>query len=158
RPPQQPQGRTDRLGDPLPPGAVARLGSIRFHHESPVAFSPDGKILATGSRLREVASGRQLHLLEDYPFGIEQLAFSPDGKLLAGLSHSGGTPALSGGTLTLWEAASGERRLRLKVHKDGASYFVFSPDGKLLATADRPYNDPDKKYLVRLWDVAAGRE
>src|SRR3954471_7193777 len=63
--------RTDRYGDPLPDGAVARLGTVRWRQAgtlSCVAFSADGKILASGSRdgqvyLWEVATGKELRRL-----------------------------------------------------------------------------------------------
>src|SRR5262245_29495780 len=45
--------RLDRYGDPLPPGAVARLGTRRWSHRDPVQFvqfTPDGKAVISGSQ------------------------------------------------------------------------------------------------------------
>src|SRR5438128_2441706 len=59
---------TDNYGDPLPRGAIARMGTLRLRHEGSVcaiAFAPDGKVLASGGRdklitLWEAATGREL--------------------------------------------------------------------------------------------------
>jgi WD40 repeat protein len=59
-----------------------------------VAFSPDGKILASGSydkivRLWDVASGRELQQLTGHAGSVYSVAFSPNGKILASGSKDG---------------------------------------------------------------------
>src|SRR5262245_26733670 len=62
-----PAARTDLLGDPLPDGALARVGTLRFRHLATivsVAYAPDGKSVATGGRdgvvrVWDAATGRQ---------------------------------------------------------------------------------------------------
>src|SRR5262249_10821554 len=78
--------RTDRYGDPLPPGALARLGTVRFRHTgevTAVAFAPDSKTVASaggkGIHLWEVATGKELRQFQGHPAGSGacSLAFSP---------------------------------------------------------------------------------
>jgi hypothetical protein len=62
-----PPPRTDYHGDPLPAGALARLGTVHFTHGSLAAFSPNGKIIVTADRagvhVCEYATGKKLRLL-----------------------------------------------------------------------------------------------
>src|SRR5438132_739846 len=59
----QKDGRTDRYGDPLPEGAIARLGTIRLHYGGEVssaAVSPDGSILIAAGRVCDGKSAKEL--------------------------------------------------------------------------------------------------
>lgn len=140
----------DALGDALPLGARARLGTDRFRHGCLVhslAFSPNGKVLATlgaDSRLRlwDYDSGKELRNLSvPTQYGRVSHAFSPDGTFLA--------VGWGGDRIQLWRLDSGQELRRFEPAQSAVSLVHFLPDGKTLAaTGDQG---------VTLWDVATGK-
>ena len=110
-----------------------------------VAFSPDGKLLASASWdntviMWSVDSRKPLARLEGHTNKVISVAFSPDGKLLA--SASADT------TIILWDVASHRPLSTLRGHKKLVRGVAFSPDGKLLASGS-------EDRTVILWDVAS---
>ena len=120
---------------------------------SGVAFSPDGKLLASGDTdgsVRRWNPGSRRPVGAPLPTGsgpvggVYAAAFSPGGKLLASTDAYG--------TVRLWNTATG-RPARAPLQTDlssNAGGVAFSPDGKLLATAGAD-------GTVRLWNPATGQ-
>jgi WD40 repeat protein len=111
-----------------------------------VAFSPDGRLLASASRdstvrLWDGRSGAELQILQGHSDGVVAVAFSSDGNLLASASFDS--------TVRLWDGHSGAALQTLKGHSDEVVAVAFSPDGKLLASSSRD-------STVRLWDSRSG--
>jgi RNA polymerase sigma factor (sigma-70 family) len=142
-PEQQPVTETaagDRLGDPLPEGALVRFGSTRFRHPGGVtaaALAPDGSVLATEGakvlRLIEMATGRvrltlpDSELPEGHNDGMRVLAFSPDGKVLLASGSRG---------VRLLDPATGKETGRIAEHVGDMRGLAFSPDGKQVVLAE----------------------
>ncbi len=144
--------RVDAFGDPLPPGAIARLGTVRFRQGLPIeflSFTPDGKRLFShggdGVRIWDSASGKQLrHVVPNEEATSNAIDLSPDGKLIA-VAQGGRDKCLQ-----LWDADSG--RLIASLETKYALHVRFAPDGRLLAvTANNPGG-------VELWDVAGRKK
>jgi WD40 repeat protein len=164
----------DSHGDPMPPGARARLGTVRFRHSASIgclAYSGDGKLLAVGGadnkvRLFDAKTGTTVRLFDAHqnstfvmpakpsladfgaptsaPGPITALAFSDDSKLLA-------TGAWDD-FIRLWDVETGKQVRRIDAHRSQVSGLVFSRDGKVLASRG------GLDGLVRLWDPANGKQ
>jgi WD40 repeat protein len=143
--------------DALPPGAIARLGSLRLRQGSPVAYLAyvlDGKaVLSVGrqplARLFDATTGK---LLREFQFADPQesgrsrngtqgqpVAVSPDGRQLV-LGY--------GAALQLFDIASGKQLRAFERPVFALHLVAFSPDGKTVVAAGKPVNgDEHDKWI-----------
>ena len=117
------------------------------------AFSPDGRVLATGSddtdepqtiKLWEPASGRLLAGWKAHKATITSLAFSPDGRRLASSSLDSGQA--ENPNVIIWDTASHQPVATLPGPDGPVRSLAFSPDGRSLAAVGDDLS-------VRLWDT-----
>jgi RNA polymerase sigma factor (sigma-70 family) len=153
---EAPKAKADLFGDPLPEGAVARIGTTRLRHGdfiNSLAFSPDGKRLHSvgqdGLRVWEADTGREVRRLTEIP-GARFIFFtvSPDGKYAAA-SHLDSSGIVKPAAVSLWDVSSGSKVKELG--KGEYSLRRFSPDGKVLAVG---------RYdgWAELWDISSGKQ
>ncbi len=160
-PTQAPPGprRTDRYGDPLPAGAVFRLGALRLQHPqaiSQIAFAA-GNRLATATcriaglarspdpcfRLWDRGTGKQLPRPEaEWRGECDFFAVSPAGDAVAMADWS---------SAAVYDLPTGKQRYRLH---DEPSHLAFSADGKVLTGFKTDGND---RAWVAQWDAAGGQ-
>jgi WD40 repeat protein len=147
-----PAKMVDEFGDDLPPGVLARLGTIRMQSGYWAAITPDGKSLITVSdkalHMWDLATGRALPgfpQAKDWP-DCRAVAVSPDGKL-AGVAYdraySFDICELPSGKVLHHQPGKGE------IREPSRYAVVFSPDSKTFVITNQ--------LGTQLWDMATGK-
>ncbi|MBI5306753.1 MAG: WD40 repeat domain-containing protein [Planctomycetes bacterium] len=112
-----------------------------------LAFSPDNKLLASGShdntvKIWDIESGECLHTLTGHRHLTYTVAFSPDGKMVASGSFDK--------TVKLWNVETGEEIRTLQGHEGQIRVVAFSPDGTVLASGA-------EDGTAKIWESATGK-
>jgi WD40 repeat protein len=150
--PGEAAARADAFGDPLPPGALARLGTVRWRHGSGLsrlAFGADGgRVVTAGDgvvRVWDALTGRELRRWgrPAAPPAAGRWALSADGRRAAALAPDG--------TVTVHDADTGEVVRRIPAGRPKTEpELALSLDGQRVAVR--------QDRSVTVWDVKAGKE
>jgi WD40 repeat protein len=165
---------TDLYGDPLPKGALARLGSTRWRPGSPatyLAFTPDGKRLLKAGEdaslvLLDVTTGKEIRRFEPEqpknssvpgktappPVAAMGMGWNQGISTGVALSQDGKTlaAALANNVIQLWNVASGKAVRQIPAPPAGLGALALSPDGKILAARAGDQS-------IHLWDSGTGK-
>jgi len=136
-----------------------------------VAFSPDGKLLASGDggerpgpdfipgvvKIWDIQTSRELFTLKGHTSYVPGMVFSPDGKRLASVSSG------QSSELKVWDAQTGQPLFTIGLRPEfpgSLTDVAFSPDGKRLATSSnrevRVFNAETGEEVVSLKNGARG--
>jgi formylglycine-generating enzyme required for sulfatase activity/WD40 repeat protein/serine/threonine protein kinase len=134
-----------------PAELVAVLGDSRlkhWHRVLSVAFSPDGKRIASGSvdstaKVWDVATGQEILNLEAPGSWVYSVAFSPDAKWIVS--------AHGDGIVRVWDAETGQESKILKGHSAQVTSVAIDPKGKRIVSGS--YDQ-----TVKVWDAETGKE
>jgi WD40 repeat protein len=107
-----------------------------------VAFSPDGRLLASASsdntvKLWDIQDRREIRTFSGHDSSVLSMAFSPDGRMLASAFYT---------TIKLWDAETGRELRTLSGHASCVNSLAFAPSGLTLASGSCD-------GTVRLWGV-----
>jgi WD40 repeat protein len=144
----------------------ASLGEWKAHEVKPqaVAFSADGRLVATGGSSREGGEvkvwdgdGRLVLGVSDHTSGVVSVAFSPDRRRLVSGEANGTVKVRDLGTgKVLWETVTSTPSVSITLSPDGRFVMstpsvsaTFSPDGRWVAATG---------WDARVWDAATGAE
>ena len=117
-----------------------------------VQFSPDGKLIASGTvdgsvKLWNRATGKEIRSLNGHLSQVNHIRFSQDGQRIAAANYDG--------TIALWEVATGRELNTLPGHSSlkypEVQDLLFSPNGQFLVSQG-------KDNVPKLWEVATGKE
>lgn len=113
-----------------------------------VAYSPDGKFLATGSRdnsikLWQLGTGREIRTFLGHVNPVNVVAFDPSGQRLASGS--------SDNSIIIWEVATGKILRKIEGHQRRVTSLDFNSDGTQLASGGW-----DRQVFV--WDMNTGEQ
>ena len=128
-------------------GEIVQMSSEHITGVASLAFSPDGRTLASGSfdntvKLWDVETGENLATLLGANHGVLSIAFSPDGKSLAA--------GIYNGNILIWDIESRKLRKQISsVHDNVINSVSYSLDGKLLASGS-------SDWKIKLWDTETG--
>jgi RNA polymerase sigma factor (sigma-70 family) len=143
----------DLHGDPLPPGALARLGTVRFRIPEGwpfLAFLPGDKTLMTaGGALStwDISTGRELRRW-DSRNGSGSFALAPDGRSLAVGTYTDNPNTVA---IYLRDATTGRVLQECRGHSSWVRSLAWAPDGRTLISGSHD-------RTVRFWNMASGKE
>lgn len=145
-----------RLMDPAT-GKMVREWRAHEDHVTALAFSRDGKVLASGGadkriHLWDPATGTELRPASGHRGKVQKVVFAPDGRTVV----SGSLDR----TIRFWEWTTGREWARGEDIGDywGVSGLVYAPDGKSLASLESICDAENRvNKAVRLWDASTGK-
>ena len=108
----------------------SELQTLKGHSGSvrPKAFSPDGKIVASGSNnLWNAKTDSELQTLKAHSREVHLVAFSPDGEIVASGSYDN--------TIKLWDATTSSELHTLRGYLRDAFSVTYSPDGEMIVAS-----------------------